>query len=169
MTGNEPAAELNPRFSSPDATATEWADAREHLADAEIFWLATVREDGRPHVTPVMSVLLDGACYFCSGSDERKVKNLEHNSNVVLTTGSNSMATGLDVVIEGVATRISDDAVLRRVADAYTVKYGPDWRFTPRDGLFHHDGGDPALVYAIVPATAFGFGRGEFSQTRWRF
>jgi hypothetical protein len=26
-----------------------------------------------------------------------------------------------------------------------------------------------ALVYEVIPSTAFGFGKGEFSQTRWRF
>jgi general stress protein 26 len=169
MAGNEPAAELNPKFSSPDATATEWADAREQVAGAEIFWLSTVREDGRPHVTPLISVLLEGAFYFCASADERKAKNLESNPNVVLTTGSNSLAKGLDIVIEGTATRVSDAEVLRRVADAYVAKYGLDWEFTPRDGLFHHDDGDPALVYAIAPVTGFGFARGGFSQTRWRF
>ena len=169
MTGNEPVAELNPKYSSPDATATEWADAREHLADAEVFWLTTVREDGRPHVTPLISVLLDGALYFCAGSDDLKSKNLDGNANVVLTTGTNSLAKGLDIMIEGVATRITDDAALRRVADAYVAKYGLDWQFTPRDGLFHHEHGHPARVYQVTPATGFGFGRGEFSQTRWRF
>jgi general stress protein 26 len=169
MAGNEPAAELNPKFSSPDATATAWAAARDHLREAEIFWLSTVREDGRPHVTPLISVLLDGAFYFCASADERKAKNLDTNPNVVLTTGSNSLAKGLDIVIEGVATHVSDAELLRRVADAYVAKYGLDWEFTPRDGLFHHDDGDPALVYAITPVTGFGFGRGGFSQTRWRF
>lgn len=171
MADIEPAAELNPMFSSPGAVATEWAEAREYLTGAEIFWLATVREDGRPHVTPLITVFLDGTLYFCAGLTERKTRNLDANPNVVLTTGNNAMAKGLDVVVEGVATPVSDDAVLRQVADAFVAKYGLDWQFTPRDGLFHHegDGGNPARVYAVTPVTAFGFGRGEFSQTRWTF
>ena len=49
------------------------------------------------------------------------------------------------------------------------AKYGEDWRFTVRDGTFHHDQGY-ALVFRIEPEKAFGFGKGEqFSQTRWRF
>jgi len=31
------------------------------LEKAEVFWLSTVRPDGRPHVTPMVSVWLDGA------------------------------------------------------------------------------------------------------------
>src|SRR5262245_52370763 len=112
MAGNEPTAELNPEFSSPDAIATDWADARDHLAGAEIYWLATVRADGRPHVTPLISVYLDEAYFFCAAASERKTRNLVGNPNVVLTTGSNVLAKGLDVVIEGIASRITDAALL---------------------------------------------------------
>lgn len=169
MVGDEPDAVLNPKFSSPGATPTPWAEAREQVAAAEIYWLTTVREDGRPHVTPLISVMLDGAFFFCASADERKARNLERNPNVVLTTGSNSLAKGLDIVVEGIASQVEDAVLLQRVSDAYVEKYGLDWKFTVRDGLFHHDDGDPAQVYAITPMVGFGFGRGEFSQTRWRF
>ncbi|MFF5209594.1 hypothetical protein [Streptosporangium sp. NPDC000396] len=63
---------------------------------------------------------------------------------------------------------MEDDARLRRVADAYESKYGSDWHFEVRDGAFHGEEVE-ALVYEVVPVTAFGFRKGEFSQTRWRF
>lgn len=50
---NEPETELDQRFSSTDATATSWADGRERVEKAELFWISTVRPDGRPHVTPL--------------------------------------------------------------------------------------------------------------------
>jgi nitroimidazol reductase NimA-like FMN-containing flavoprotein (pyridoxamine 5'-phosphate oxidase superfamily) len=80
MPDKEPATELHPQFSSEGATATPWAEAREQLEKASIYWLATVRPDGRPHVTPLLAVWLDGALYFCTGPSERKAKNLAHNS-----------------------------------------------------------------------------------------
>lgn len=58
----DPMAELQPQFSSDDATPTPWAEARERLEKAEVYWLATVRPDGRPRVTPVVAVWQDGAC-----------------------------------------------------------------------------------------------------------
>jgi hypothetical protein len=70
-------------------------------------------------------------------------------------------------VIEGEAERVTGEPRLRRIADAYNAKY-PAWNFAVRDGAFVGDGGE-ALVYAITPVTAFGFGKGTFSQTRWRF
>ena len=165
----EPIAELHPDFSSPDATPTPWSDALPRLESAEIYWLSTVRPDGRPHVTPLIAVQLDGTCYFCTGPTERKAHNLEVNRSCILTTGCNDLGSGLDVVIEGEAIRVTDATTLRRVADAYADKYPEPFHFAVRDGVFIGDGGE-ALVFAIRARKAFGFGRGAtYSQTRWRF
>ena len=45
MPDNEPVAELEPQFSSDNAIPTSWAEAREHLAMAKVYWLSTVRPD----------------------------------------------------------------------------------------------------------------------------
>ncbi|WP_432011600.1 pyridoxamine 5'-phosphate oxidase family protein [Streptomyces cucumeris] len=168
MTENEPRTALDTRFSSPDATATLWSEGREALAAAELYWLSTVRRDGRPHVTPLLAVWLDGALHFCTGPGEQKAANLAHNPRCTLTTGTNILHEGLDLVVEGEAAAVRDDAALRGVAGAYVAKYGEEWRFEVRDGLFHHEGGQ-ALVYAVAPVTAFGFRKGVYGQTRWRF
>jgi nitroimidazol reductase NimA-like FMN-containing flavoprotein (pyridoxamine 5'-phosphate oxidase superfamily) len=170
MTDTEPIAELDPAFSSPDATPTSWADARRQLQAAEIFWLSTVRPDGRPHVTPLIAVWIDEALYFCTGPTERKARNLESNTQCILTTGCNAIDRGLDLVVEGDAVRTSDEAILKRVADAYASKYGDPFVFTVRDGAFRNDESGEALVFRVAPRKAFGFGKGDvFSQTRWRF
>ena len=137
MARTEPVAELDARFSGDDATATEWAKARERLSVAEVYWLSTVRPDGRPHVTPLLGVWLDGALYFCTGPAERKAKNLAQNPNCVLTTGCNGL-DGLDLVVEGAAAMVSEGPELRSVADTFESKYGRQggqfsqtrWRFS---------------------------------------
>lgn len=168
----EPSARLDPRYSSEDATATSWASAVGGLSEADIFWLSTVRPDGRPHVTPLIAVWMDDALHFCTGPDERKAKNLAANAQCVLTTstaGGNDLHAGLDVVIEGAAARVEDEPTLRRIADAYLAKYGEEWRFEAREGALVGQGGR-AVVFRVAPVTAFGFGRGEtYSQTRWTF
>jgi len=87
-------AELDSRFSSANAKAAGWGGARAALEKAEIYWISTVRPDGRPHVTPLVSVWLDGALYFCTGEGERKNKNLQQNPHCILTTGCNSFKGG---------------------------------------------------------------------------
>ena len=177
MIDKEPVVELQPWFSSDDATPTAWTAARERLERADVYWLATVCPDGRPHVSLLLSVGLDGALYLCTGPDERKAKNLARNPHCILATRCNALDEGLDLVVEGAAVRVTDAAWLRRLADTYESKYGSGWRFAVRDGALYHDpeslrGTDTgeALVYEVAASTAFGFGKGEsFSQPRWRF
>jgi hypothetical protein len=69
----------------------------------------------------------------------------------VLTTGRSDLAEGaLDVVLEGRAEQVTDDAELEPVATAFAVKYptGP-WDFVVRDGAFsNRDAGGRAKAFA---------------------
>ncbi|MEO3750428.1 pyridoxamine 5'-phosphate oxidase family protein [Streptomyces sp. B6B3] len=166
----EPVAEVDARYSAPEAGPTPWAQARMRLAEAEVFWLTTVRPEGRPHVTPLLAVWRDEALWFCTGPEERKARNLAANAHCVLTTGDNRLGTGLDLVVEGEARRETDDAALRPVADLYETKYGEEWRFRVDQGMFRHrDQTAVALVFRVAPATAFAFRKGDYAQTRYRF
>ncbi|MFF1354639.1 pyridoxamine 5'-phosphate oxidase family protein [Streptomyces sp. NPDC058297] len=164
---------INPRPGDADVTATEWAEAQRQLEAAEIFWVSTVRPDGRLHVTPVIAAWHDGVLYFSTGPGEQKARNLAHDGHCALTTGRNSLTEGLDVVVEGKAEPVADPAVLEEVIAAYEAKYGA--HITSPEGTFHGIGdafrkGD-AMVFAVSPATAYGFGRdcGVYSHTRWAF
>jgi general stress protein 26 len=160
---------LDPRFSDPEAQPTDWADAQRELEQAKAYWLSTVREDGRPHVTTVAALWFDGAVYVTTGVDEQKEKNLEHNPHCVITTGCNTFE-GLDVVVEADAILEADPPRLQALADAYRAKYGDLFAFELRDGGFRVKGAEgDGLVYRLKATKAFGFGKAPFSQTRWRF
>ena len=64
-----------------------WPKALGLLKQAGLFWVSTVRPDGRPHVTPVVAVWMDGALYFSSGPGEQKSRNLAANRQCAVTTG----------------------------------------------------------------------------------
>jgi hypothetical protein len=167
MTEQAPIGEVDTDFSSPGATATPWAEVRKLLEDAEIFWLSTVRPDGRPHVTPLISIWLDGAPWFVTGATERKAFNLDRNPLCVLTTGCNALNEGLDVVVEGEAVRATDKATLTRVADTFSAKYPEPFKFTVGD---FYGGGGEALVFRIEARKVLAFRHlPNSSQTRWRF
>jgi nitroimidazol reductase NimA-like FMN-containing flavoprotein (pyridoxamine 5'-phosphate oxidase superfamily) len=168
MIDQEPHGVLDARYSATDAVASDWAEVQRLLRDAELYWLTTIRPDGRPHVTPLIAVWLDGAMHLCTGPREQKARNLAANPRCALTTGTNTLREGYDLVVQGDAIRVTDDAELATIADAYPAKYGSDWRFTARDGHLHSAGG-PAVVYRIAPATVYGFGKTTPSQTRWSF
>lgn len=164
-----PNTELDPRYSDSAAEPTAWKHAVVRWAEAQVYWLTTIRADGRPHVTPLIGVWVDGATYFCTGPSEQKARNLAVNDAVALVTGRNTMDDGLDLVLEGRAEAVEDELTLRRIAAAYVDKYGPDWTFEVRDGAFFGEGGR-ALVFAVRPAVGYGFAKGSaFGHTRWRF
>jgi len=170
MTAQEPTAELDPRFSDPQATPTPWSVARDQVEQAKVYWISTVRPDGRPHVTTIAGIWLDGAVHFTTGPTERKAMNLAKNPQCVVTTGTDRF-DGRDVVVEGTAVRVTDETRLRRLAKAYMPKYDGFFVFEVRDGGFRMEGSDDeVLVFEVRATKAFAFGKGEtFSQTRYRF
>ena len=175
---SEPVAELHPDYSSPGATATPWREVVAVLEQAEIFWISTVRADGRPHVAPLPAMWLDGALHFSTGLDEQKDRNLGRNPNCVLTTGNNSYRQGLDVVVEGPAEPVSDRTTLERLAELWQSKIA--WPYDVVEGGFRHrpEGPQPETavaeavvpVFGVKPSKVLSFGRGDrFTQTRYRF
>jgi hypothetical protein len=167
-TRREPEVELDARYGEPDAAPTSWADARAAIEAAELWWVATARVGGGPHVTPLIAVWFDGALHIATGAHEQKAVNLAADPRCALTTGNGVLHGGLDLVVEGTATVVRDDARLRQLADAWLAKYGEGWRFTVRDGAFLHEG-DEALVFAITPTVAYAFGKEPYSHTRYRW
>jgi nitroimidazol reductase NimA-like FMN-containing flavoprotein (pyridoxamine 5'-phosphate oxidase superfamily) len=165
-----PVTALDQRYSGETARATDWADTLEVLRNAELFWISTVRADGRPHVTPLVAVWLDDALHFSTGHEEQKGVNLRANPHVVLTTGCNQWNTGLDVVVEGDAVQVTDDAALLRLADAWKTKWEGRWQYSVADGCFVHPGGGQAVVFAVRPVKVFAHAKGDpFGATTHRF
>jgi Pyridoxamine 5'-phosphate oxidase len=148
---------------------TSWAEGSRRLAGCDTYWLATAAPDGRTHLRPVLAVWLDGGLHFCAGPATRKARNLAIDPRCVLAAGDDAA----DLVVEGQAVKVGDEAKLRRVAEAYAAKYG--WRVQVSDGALHGDGAPtagpaPYEVYAVAPTTVYAFGTTEsFAPTRWEF
>jgi nitroimidazol reductase NimA-like FMN-containing flavoprotein (pyridoxamine 5'-phosphate oxidase superfamily) len=166
-----PVTKLDRRYSDPAATAVGWDETRKALETAELFWISTVRADGRPHVTPVVAAWWNGAVWFSTGEEEQKFANLRANPQVVLTTGCNRWDQGLDVVVEGAAVLVSDDAVLARAAEAFTAKWDGRWQWAARGGFFRGiDGSGGARVFSVTPVRVFAHAKGDpFGATTHRF
>jgi len=151
-------------------TVTPWTEAREQLKHAGKYWLATVKPNEQPHVMPVFGIWSEKTLYFTSGVAARKARNLAQNSHCVIT----AVGQNLDLIVEGEAVKVRNEAELQRVAELYASKYG--WRLRVRDGAYLADYGAPSAgpppyeLYEVRPATVFGLGTDEpFGATRWRF
>ena len=159
---------IDERFGAPEATALPWEDVERLLTEAELYWVTTVRADGRPHVTPLVGVWHQGAFAFCTGEGEQKHVNLQSNSSVAVTTGVNTWKAGTDVVVEGVAERVTGRDRLAPLAAAWVEKYGDDWAWEAGDeGFTSGDGGRP-WVYVVPPTKVIAFGKDPHSQTTYR-
>ena len=163
----EPTVELHEGFSEPIAEARPWSEVVDVMTDSEMFWLSTVRHDGRPHVTPLPAIWLDGALHFCAGAHEQKAKNLELEPRCILTTGTNQLRSGLDVVVEGAAVRVTSAARLRVLASIWKSKL--DWSFEVVEDSFRDPDGRVGLVFAVAPTKVLAFGKVPYSQVRYRF
>ena len=169
--------EIDARYGDASATAPPWAAIERLLTAAQLYWIITVRADGRPHAVPLVGVWQDGAFAFCTGSEEQKQRNLDANPHVAVTTGStgaNGWDSGKDVVVEGTAVRVTDPEALQRLAAAWFAKYGEDWKFEVRGQEFFElsqsgaGGGGGAWVYQVKPVKVLAFGDAH-GQTRYRF
>lgn len=132
-------------------------------------WLATTGPDARPHVVPVGMVWHEGAFYFSSGDGTRKSKDLARDPRCSIVLAG----AGMDITVEGEATRVTDDAKLQRLAEVFG---SGGWKPTVEDGAFTHEysapsaGPPPWYVYEVKPKTVYGFATAEpHGATRWRF
>jgi general stress protein 26 len=149
-----------------------WSRALDQLQDdsaKKTTWLATVRPDGRPHVAGVGALWLDGKVYFTSGAGTRKSRDLAANPHCVVSVA----LPDLDLVVEGTATKVTDDATLQRLAERYAAQ---GWPARVEDGALTAPysapsaGPPPWYLYALTPSTAFGVATAEPNgATRWRF
>jgi hypothetical protein len=157
-----------------DLDPIPWSRALEALESGEpqpngTTFLATTRPDGRPHVAGVGAIWDDGKLYFVSGPGTRKSRNVAENGHCAMAMSLD----GLDLVIEGPAQRVTDDATLQKLAKRYADS---GWPARVEDGPFTYDysapsaGPPPWHVYAVTPTTAYGVASAEpHGATRWRF
>jgi Pyridoxamine 5'-phosphate oxidase len=159
------------RYGSP---ALPWSRPRDLLAagtpQRDIpFFLGTTRPDGRPHAAGIGALWLDGDLYFTSGPGTRKSGNLAANPACTIS----ARLEGIDLVLEGEATRVTDRPTLEEAAgryrqggwpaevegDAFTAPYSAPSAGPP-----------PWQLYRFRFHTAFGVATAEpYGATRWRF
>jgi len=132
-------------------------------------YLGTVTSQGMPHSARVGAVWVDGDLYFTSNPDTRKSRNLAANPACTFSTS----LEGVDVVLEGEASRVTDRATLERVAAVYREL---GWPAEVEGEAFTAPfsapsaGPPPWHLYRFTYHTVFGVATVEpFAATRWRF
>jgi nitroimidazol reductase NimA-like FMN-containing flavoprotein (pyridoxamine 5'-phosphate oxidase superfamily) len=131
------------------------------LQNAENYWVATSRPDGRPHAMPVYGLWLDSSFWFATGRHSVKGRNIAANPAVVV-----HLESGDDVVIvEGTAGEVPDPARAAEVVPQLAGKYG----MGPEEMAV----GDPAsgaALYVVRPRVVQAWLEGALPEThsRWQ-
>jgi hypothetical protein len=138
-----------------------WAWAVERLEKSHNYWISTSRPDGRPHLMVIWGIWWDEGFWFSTGPKTRKAKNMAAQPYCIIGTEKADEA----VIVEGLATEITDRSEWKSMGEVYDQKYGG--KLLP---LLESSGGS---VFRIEPKVAFGQDEGaeDFVQaaTRWTF
>jgi pyridoxamine 5'-phosphate oxidase-like protein len=150
-----------------------WSRAREQLMaepDPGVPWfLGTGRPDGSLHAAGVGCVWFDGDLYFTSNADTRKSRNLAADPACTISV----RLPGIDLVLEGSSTVVTDQPTLEEVAEVFR---SGGWQAEVAGGAFTAPfsapsaGPPPWQLYRFTFHTAFGVATAEpHGATRWRF
>ena len=131
-----------------------WSWAVERLQRFRHAWVASVSDDGSPHVAAVWAVWLEGTLYFSTGGESRKGRNLAARPacSIALDDAEESL------VVRGDAVRVVDPGVITGVGQVYEAKYGSGF---PAD----------SPLFAVRPEVVIAVVEAEFTTTptRWTF
>ena len=139
----------------------EWAWARERLTDELIYWVSSVRPNGRPHVTPIWGAWVDDAFWMEGGSGTRRFRNLAENPAAVVTVERGNDA----VIVEGDAERVFDltPELTAGLVQGY-AKYKMSHGYVP-DPAGWQDGG----IWRVKPRKVLAWSNYPRDATRWTF
>jgi hypothetical protein len=154
--------------------ALPWSRPRDLLAaglaqHGTSCFLGTSRPDGRPHSAAIGALWLNGDIVFTSGPGTRKSRNLEANPACTMSIG----LEGIDLVLDGDATRVTDRPTLIEAARLYREAGWPaDVEGDAFTAPFSAPsaGPPPWYLYRFTFHTAVGVATAEpYGATRWRF
>jgi Pyridoxamine 5'-phosphate oxidase len=89
--------------------------------DRHTSWLATINPDGSPHVTAVGALWSEGAFWFETGEQTRKGRNIARDPRCTLSVATHEF----DLVMEGVAEKITDSATVATMAGLWSAAGWP--------------------------------------------
>lgn len=140
-------------YGLPASTAgmLTWDQVEERLVASPVYWMATVRPDGRPHVVPRWGVWLDGRLWYDGSPKTVNARNLADDPRCVLHLENGTEA----VIIEGEAVANGDPGppFRARLAEAFT-KYH-DMGYAPGPEGWEGDAGAGLFVFTPHKALAW--------------
>ena len=126
--------DIPPEYGNP-TQRLEWAEVEQRLGSATVYWIASTRPDGRPHVIPRDGMWLDGGLYYGGMVVEHKglsatvhYRNVTRNPHVAVHIGDGQEA----IIVEGaVEIEKPTEEMAARLSDESFAKYPQYGRLEP--------------------------------------
>lgn len=167
-----------------DAPPMDWAGVATRLDDGfaqapgstagpgrHTCWLATINDDGSPHLTAVGALWVEGSFWFETGRGTRKGRNLARDPRCALSLALREF----DLTVEGAAAPVTDR---ERVAELAAIWAAGGWPCEVDESgtaltapySAQSAGRPPWHVYRLTASSAYAVQTVEpFGATRWRF
>jgi len=174
------AVNLDDIYGSP---LVDWARVEQRLGqgltlapntggpDRHSCWLATINDDGSPHVTGIGALWVDGAFWFETGDRTRKARNIARDPRCTMSVATQEF----DLVVDGEASKVTDAATVAAMASRWAAEGWPtrvDESRTALTGDFSAPsaGPPPLHVYRLSLRTATALLTVDpGGATQWRF
>jgi general stress protein 26 len=127
----EPVADkpqIPPEYGNP-TQRLNWAEVERKLESASVYWIASTRPDGRPHVVPRDGMWLHGSLYYGGSPETVHHRNITHNRHIVVHIGDGQEV----VIVEGAVDIVRPtEEMATRLSDESYAKYPQYGRVDPR-------------------------------------
>jgi general stress protein 26 len=120
--------EFPPEYGNPTQRLA-WSDVESKLESAPVYWIASTRPDGRPHVVPRDGTWIEGGLYYGGSAETVHFRNIMANPEIVVHIGDGQEA----IIVEGAVEIEKPDAEkAQRLSDASFDKYPQYGRMDPK-------------------------------------
>jgi len=146
-----------PQRSRASEPLRPWAESRERLIAADLYWMTATRRDGRPHAVPIGGAWSVDRLWFNSAPSTVLSRILRRNPRALM-----HLESGEDVlIVEGEASLVGGQDVPDVVVTTYRTKYGGDWD--------PHAPHDPWLWFVLIPRSAMTWSYEDMRNTAVRY